>query len=250
MSTPTISVVAIMQNEAPFLRAWLPLVHEWADEVVLLDTGSTDESADLARQWKRPQDVVLQTGALAIPLRGYADVRNEAGARATGEWLHILDIDEAVPHDQVPRIRDVLAAATSPVLSITTVTFEADGSEAGRMMHRRFLRRSARITFRGYIHEEPYQGAVNSARFVQKTDLLHLHWTNYRPADPAEKEERYAWMLLRGYRDEHYREWVNRWWFTHHVPKYLADITQKAERYAARYPELPALPPVTTEAVA
>ncbi|STY61280.1 SPBc2 prophage-derived glycosyltransferase SunS [Mannheimia haemolytica] len=48
---PTLSVAMIVKNEAQDLRACLDTVKDWVDEIVILDSGSTDETPQIAAEY-------------------------------------------------------------------------------------------------------------------------------------------------------------------------------------------------------
>jgi glycosyltransferase involved in cell wall biosynthesis len=87
----TISAVLIVKNEEDVLEACLDSV-TWADEIVVYDTGSSDATRDLARQYT---DLVIE---------GYWDddfgaARNRAQEHARSEWVLSIDADEAFEGD-------------------------------------------------------------------------------------------------------------------------------------------------------
>ena len=51
MSKPSIAVALIVKNEAQHLKACLETVHSWVDEIVVLDSGSTDNTEAIARSF-------------------------------------------------------------------------------------------------------------------------------------------------------------------------------------------------------
>ena len=84
---PALSVTIITHNEAAHLPAALASV-AWADDIVIVDSGSTDDTCDIARQ----------AGA-RVEVRewpGYAAQKNYAASLATHDWVFSLDADERV----------------------------------------------------------------------------------------------------------------------------------------------------------
>jgi tetratricopeptide (TPR) repeat protein len=112
------------------------------DEVVIVDTGSTDRSKSIARAF----------GARVFDFKwcdDFAAARNEALKRARGEWILYIDADEWMgPADR--RQVDVLFA--EPTTLALTVRFHP---QAGFTAYReyRLFRNDPRIRFRGAIHE-------------------------------------------------------------------------------------------------
>jgi len=83
----SLSIAMIVKNEADCLGECLASVRAAADEIVVADTGSTDDTAAVARRF----------GAriLHVPWRDdFAAARNEALAAATGDWVLHIDADE------------------------------------------------------------------------------------------------------------------------------------------------------------
>ncbi|BCK15058.1 SPBc2 prophage-derived glycosyltransferase SunS [Vibrio cholerae] len=50
MNKPTLAVALIVKNEARHLDECLQTVHDWVDEIVVLDSGSHDETEQVARR--------------------------------------------------------------------------------------------------------------------------------------------------------------------------------------------------------
>lgn len=87
MSTPTFSVIVITKNEAQNIEACLQSV-AWADEIVVVDSGSSDATVELCRRYT---DKILVTD-----WPGYGAQKQRALDMATGEWVLSLDADERV----------------------------------------------------------------------------------------------------------------------------------------------------------
>ncbi len=83
-----VSVVVLAKNESDRLPAALASVG-WADEVLVLDSGSTDDTPEVARK----------AGARveSVPWEGYVAARNRGLALARNDWVFFLDADERVP---------------------------------------------------------------------------------------------------------------------------------------------------------
>jgi glycosyltransferase involved in cell wall biosynthesis len=102
---PKLSVIIITKNEAAQIGAALDSV-AWADEIVVVDAESTDDTAAIARQ--RGARVEVR----AWP--GYAAQKNHAASLASHDWLLSLDADERVTPDLAAEIRALLGAAGDP----------------------------------------------------------------------------------------------------------------------------------------
>lgn len=83
-----LSVVMIVKNEAANLAACLETA-AWADEIVVLDSGSSDETETIARRY-------TDKFFVASDWPGYGPQRQRAQSHATGDWILMLDADERI----------------------------------------------------------------------------------------------------------------------------------------------------------
>jgi glycosyltransferase involved in cell wall biosynthesis len=96
---PKVSVYIIAYNEAAKIRAAIESV-QWADEIVLADSHSTDETVEIATS--------LGARIVQIPFRGFGDLRNRAMAECRHEWIFSLDADERCTPETREEIHSVL----------------------------------------------------------------------------------------------------------------------------------------------
>jgi len=97
-----LSVTLATLNEAAHLDACLRAVG-WADEIVIVDDGSTDETIELARRYTDRVTVRPSHGNFHVN-------KNLAIEIATGDWILSLDADEVVPPELGTEIRTVIQA--------------------------------------------------------------------------------------------------------------------------------------------
>ena len=98
-----LSVVMIARNEAELLPDCLASV-SWADEIILLDSGSEDATLAIAQQYGAK---VFQSQGWP----GYGKQRQQAQAHASGEMILMIDADERVTPELRAAIEQVLQAA-------------------------------------------------------------------------------------------------------------------------------------------
>ncbi len=97
-----LSVVMIAKNAADILPACLASV-AWADEVILLDSGSTDATVDIAR--RAGVKVFVDEN-----WQGFGIQRQRAQAYASGEYILMIDTDERVTPELAASLKAVLAS--------------------------------------------------------------------------------------------------------------------------------------------
>lgn len=147
-----LSLCMIARNEEYYIADALKSVQGLVDEIVVVDTGSSDRTTEIAKEY----------GAkvfFAEWQNDFAAARNEALKHATGDWVLILDADERVPDSMKDNLRALLIPteqAISYLLYIRNYLHEGDeGSVLGHYMVRLF-RKTPETRFFGMIHEQLY----------------------------------------------------------------------------------------------
>jgi len=95
-----ISVYIIAYNEADKIAAAVNSVL-WADEVIVVDSHSTDDTADIA--------VSLGATVLQVDFEGFGKLRNDAIAACSHDWIFSLDSDERCTPEAAKEIRRIIA---------------------------------------------------------------------------------------------------------------------------------------------
>ena len=94
-----LTVTVITRNEAANLAGALESV-KWADEIVVVDSRSTDETVEIARRYATRVDV--------HDWKGYSAQRNYAAEIAANDWILAIDADERVPQALADEIQQIL----------------------------------------------------------------------------------------------------------------------------------------------
>src|SRR3989338_64847 len=85
----TISVCMIVKNEQQYLQQCLESVKNVADEIIIVDTGSTDNTKQIARQFT---DNIYDFAWID----DFSAARNFSLSKAAKEWIFVIDADEFV----------------------------------------------------------------------------------------------------------------------------------------------------------
>jgi glycosyltransferase involved in cell wall biosynthesis len=138
-----LSAAMIVRDEEPHLEACLSSLAAVVDEVVVVDTGSSDGSVAVARS--------LGARTFREPWAGdFARARNAALERAAGRWILYIDADERLrPVDRASLERLLIEAAE---LAFRVLLHPFERSTPYREY--RLWRNDPRIRFRGAIHEK------------------------------------------------------------------------------------------------
>lgn len=177
-----ISVVIITKNAASKVRTALESV-EWADEVLVLDGGSTDKTVQIAK--RHGARVGRQTG------RNYSEWRNQGVKEAKSDWVFFVDYDEVVSPELREEVLNVVAGAPSvglpgsrhPSLYVAyamprrNIVFGKELKHGGWYPDYvlRLIKKSTFITYEGELHEQPkVEGEVG----YLKNALVHYKEDN------------------------------------------------------------------------
>lgn len=167
-----ISLNIIACNEAKYLEACLQSVQGVVDEIVLVDTGSTDATVQIAERF----------GAKVIRTEwhhDFSEARNLALQHSTGDWIFVLDADERLMPDSKNAI---LNAVRHPQFAAYHLEILNEIREGDYFVHRlvRLFRRLPYLRWEGAIHEQIVPSiATQGGRLATiSARILHL---GYRP---------------------------------------------------------------------
>lgn len=167
-----LSVIIITRNEAANIRACIESV-AWADEIIVVDSGSTDDTVDICRE--------LGASVHEHDWPGFGRQKNRALSYATHDWVFSIDADERV----TPELRIAIEA----VVNDETNTYSAYrisrlSSYCGRFMHHsgwypdhivRLFKRNAAKFSDDLVHERLL---VEEATGMLDGELLHYSYEN------------------------------------------------------------------------
>ncbi len=187
MTTPpaTISVIVITRNEGHNLEECLSSLKEWVNEIVVVDSQSTDNTVEIA---KRYGAIVSQPADWP----GFGPQKNRALALATCEWVLSLDADERVPRELAAEIQQVLirnpqdTAYEIPRLSWYCGKFMRHGGWYPDLVLRLFKRGAAAFS-QDLVHEKILTQAT-----VQSLNTALLHYSFRTFSQVLDKVDRYS----------------------------------------------------------
>jgi glycosyltransferase involved in cell wall biosynthesis len=123
-----ISVVLITHNEASQLGRTLesvkPLVHAGQGEIIVVDSGSTDRTLEIAKTY--------EAKVFMEEWKGYAAQKNSAIEKATGDWILSLDADEELSRGAVQVIERILGPDSPKYATVAGVWFPRKNHFMGR----------------------------------------------------------------------------------------------------------------------
>ncbi|MEW6327166.1 MAG: tetratricopeptide repeat protein [Thermodesulfobacteriota bacterium] len=190
----------IVKDEEDCLGECLRSVQGLADEIIIVDTGSSDRSPEIAESF----------GAMVVyhPWNNdFAEARNISLDHAGGDWILVLDADEILSSFDLPRIRELMENKEVAGYRLVQRTYQADNQLAEwRALDYtcpeargcpgyvpsplvRLFRRDEGITFRGQVHEVVEYAILEKGGRIVETDIPIHHYGKLRSKEKMEKKK-------------------------------------------------------------
>jgi hypothetical protein len=163
-----LSGTLIVRDEARVLGECLASIRDVVDEIVVVDTGSVDDSVEIARRYGAR--VIFHTWS-----DDFAEARNVALDAAVGEWILYIDADERLSGTDRASVERLLGGVTEVAFRVLL----APDLLSTPYLEYRLWRHDPRIRFTGQIHEKVTPAitavAVADGRPIGDCDLLLTH---------------------------------------------------------------------------
>ena len=191
----TLSVAIITRDEADRIGRCLDSVKDLADEIIVLDSGSTDGTLDIVARYT---DKYYSTD-----WPGYGVQKQRALAKTQFDWFLSIDADEALDSQMQEWLGEFLTQENSGIAGaklpwgVTVYGKRLDYGRSARAPLRLARREGARFS-EARVHEElcPGPGKIVTARGRL------LHFTHRHFGHALEKNLRYSWLSSQQYFDE------------------------------------------------
>ena len=148
-----LSACVIAKNEEGNIGTWLASMKKLADEMIVVDTGSTDRTVEMAKA----------AGARVFHhawQNDFAAAKNCALEKAQGDWILFLDADEYFSPQTIQRVRPMLAQvekSKKPIVGVICRLINIDKDQGNRftgaIFQLRIFKNSPDLRYEGKIHE-------------------------------------------------------------------------------------------------
>ena len=191
-----LSLSMIVRDEATRIEACLHSVQGFVDEMVVVDTGSKDETVALAKACGARVEHLEWPG-------DFAPARNAALEHVKGDWVLVLDADETLRAEAIPKLKALMAQPD--VLVINLLRHELGAAMAPYSNVSRLFRRHPRIQW-----SKPYHSMIDESVTALMSE--EAHWRIANCAEPALLHDGYRPELLSGTdKAERLRQSMERW---------------------------------------
>jgi len=197
----SITACYVVKDEQKFLDESLKSIKEIADEIIVLDTGSTDNTLEIAKNFT---DKVISYAPKQKHAGAGQEARNESLKYATKEWILVIDGDEIFDKDSINELK---CLTTNPKSIAYTVIqrnytfnlhapnfrfankFTFPGYYDNRIT--RLFKNDLRLKFTGNIHEQIDASVISSGEKITGSNLVLHH---LRELKGKEKEKQLAYL--------------------------------------------------------
>ena len=155
-----LSLCMIVKNEEQILQQSLCKVGRYVDEMIVVDTGSTDRTKEIAQS--------CGSKVYDSPwCDDFSAARNFSLEKASCDWVLVLDADEIISDFRVESIQNVIKAESSVVGRIKLINIVSDAAGEKRISERisRLFNRK-RFHYEGVIHEQLVQNEGNPFKTI------------------------------------------------------------------------------------
>lgn len=192
----TLSLCMIVKDEEARLADCLSSVQALVDEIVIVDTGSTDRTLEIAKQFQAQVHEFNWCD-------DFAAARNHSLTQVNTDWVLVLDADEVLIADVVPDLR---AAIASPQLLVLNLFREEVGAaQAPISSLSRLFRNHPDLSFKRPYHElidDSVQEILSKEPdwHVGQLDQIAIRHFGYQPdqIEKQQKQQRAQHLLEKG----------------------------------------------------
>jgi len=177
-SPPLVSLCMIVRNEEQNLARCLATVQDLAQEIVIVDTGSTDRTREIAEKF----------GARVIEMTwcdDFSAARNMFMEHATGKWIMWMDADDVLPADQHEPLQQLLSSLGDAPCAYHFWVNSPEGNEnsvANSLTQIRLFRADSRLRWTRRVHEQ-ISPACEKLGYPEVFTEIRIQHLGYR--DPA-----------------------------------------------------------------
>jgi len=145
----TVSLCMIVKNEEKFLTRCLKSMEGIVDEIVIIDTGSTDGTVEVAKSFNAKVDYFQWN-------QNFSDARNKSLSLATKDWIIVLDADEYLRLEDRDKLIEALNDFSYDGYIIKTLNFNGGDNNTSYItnLNQRIFKNNQNFMYRGAIHEQ------------------------------------------------------------------------------------------------
>lgn len=208
MTNPSISLCMIVKNEASFIEQCLNSAKDLVDEMIIVDTGSTDETINICKNFNA-QIYNYEWN------NHFADARNFGLDKVKGDWILWIDADEKLDCNKQQLIKDTISQTKASMIFLPVINYYGDKLPANTdqayiYYQPRLFKNNIGIKFYNRIHETPLLPQDNSSEENKIYIEAPVHHYGYLKeiTNREEKSKRNFQLLKEELNDPDHSPWI------------------------------------------
>lgn len=191
MASVTLSM--IIKNEERYLEGCLSSVKDVVDEIVIVDTGSTDKSLQIAEKYNSK---IFHFNWI----NDFSAARNFALKNSRGDFILYLDADERLSEDSIEELKNLTKEKTSAGFKCSVESPSRTSGTSNVMKYVRLFANHPDVKFTGKAHEQIEDSLRENNYFIYDTGIKIIHLGYDVSEDELkEKAKRNLNLLLKDY---------------------------------------------------
>ena len=177
----------IVKNEESNIGNVLGSIHSICDEIIVVDTGSTDNTVDIAKSFGAEVRFMEWDN-------DFAKARNYSIEGAIGDWILWLDADDYVPESSLPLIKELVNSNKKTVYAFTVKNQKPNGTGT-EFLQARLFPNNLGLIFERPVHEQIMLSALKKGLVMEPTDVVIEHLGYADSEEMKKKAERNVTIL-------------------------------------------------------
>ncbi|AFN75414.1 glycosyl transferase family 2 [Melioribacter roseus P3M-2] len=183
----------IVKNEEKYLKDCLESVKNLVNEIVIVDTGSTDNTVSIAKEYNAKVYNFEW-------INDFSAARNYALSKSTGDWILYLDADERLEPGSIHELKKILNTVTKAGYFCTVKSIDSENERDHSIRYVRLFKNSPDIKFRGKVHEQITDSLVENGYQIQHSKIVINHiGYDVSKEEKEKKAKRNLELLLEDY---------------------------------------------------
>lgn len=168
---PHISLCMIVRDNEDTMHACLDSVYPWVDEIIIVDTGSVDNTQSICKEF----------GARMFDFPwcdDFSAARNASIEQARGQWVFWMDSDDTIPQEQGKKLRELALGEHRDDVFGYVAQVQCPSGQAGELTvvdHVKLFRNLPELRFEHCIHEQILPAIRRAGGTVEFTDIHVVH---------------------------------------------------------------------------
>ncbi len=179
----------IVKNEEKYLKECLDSVKGVVDEIVLVDTGSNDNTINIAKEFN----------AKILNYKwnnDFASARNFALENSSGDWILYLDADERLSGKSIKELKNLIRNQKQEAYHCIIKNIDEVGNRPSVMKYVRLFPNDKRIRFKGKIHEQIEQSLMENDFNILNSSIEIIHVGYSLPNEELKEKAKRNLLIL------------------------------------------------------